>query len=117
MENAIATISIQKQTASNKYEFSTMATGVKVLLVPASPTILALYPDLPVGQTYAFMVIKDNSVSLVESEFKITPQSKITITTAYENSIKVNDIFIVKETPQFKEVGGQDVFSGVCVKN
>ena len=117
MENVIATISIQKLTSTNKYEYVTMATGVRLLISPASATILALYPDVPIGQTFNYMVINDNSFALVESEFKIPPQSKITITTSYENSIKASEIYITKETPQRKEVGGQDVFVGVCVKN
>lgn len=116
MNNVIATIYIQKLTATDKYEYVLMASGVRVLLSPASITILGLYPDLPVGQTFNYSVIKDNSMTLSLAEFTLPPQSKLVITSSEVNSIKANDVFITKEAAQIAEIGGQDVFNGLAVK-
>lgn len=116
MNNVVATIYIQKLTATNKYEYVLMASNVPIMLVPASITILGLYPDLPVGQTFNYSAIKDNSMTLALSEFTLPPQSKIVISSSEINSIKANDVFITKEAAQTSEVAGQDVFVGLAVK-
>lgn len=105
--NVICTI---KQFSGNEKNRSqaNLATAVPVLLTPLSADYIALYPDLPVGGSYSFMLYHDSITIPAESEFSITDAEVSEFTTS--------DKFVVKDLVQKFKVGGRVLHKGICIK-
>jgi hypothetical protein len=106
--NAVVSIKqLQGDENDKKQGFPTL--GLKAVIIPAGDQILALNPELPVGQGYSFVVLSD----ILN---KILPESEIDVTTAMNSDLSTSDVFIVKGMPRKNKVLGQIHFSGTCVK-
>lgn len=83
--------------------------GIRALLVPTSTEVMAMYPDLPVGQSFSYTIISDAFTNL-------TPESEIKVTDAMGSELAVNDTFIVQGDNRKNKIAGQIWHSGVCVR-
>lgn len=108
MNNCLVTIKKVTGSADNK-SFSTVSTGVKALILPASNEILALYPDLPAGQSYSFVI---NSDSITD----IPAESELLVTDAMGSELTVNDSFSVLGVTRKNKVMRNIIHSGTCIK-
>lgn len=108
MNNCLVTIKKVTGSASNK-SFSNVATGVKALILPASNEILALYPDLPAGQSYSFVI---NSDSITD----IPAESELLVIDAMGSELAVNDSFSVLGVTRKNKVMRNIIHSGTCIK-
>lgn len=106
--NVLATISKITGDATSK-AYSTIATGVRVLITPATMETLAVYPDIPVGQSYNFTIFTNDIAT-------IPPESTITVTTSNTGEITVSDQFVTRGNIKKQKLLEQIVLSGVCVK-
>ena len=106
--NCLITIKKVAGTAASK-SFTTLATGIKALVTPASNEILALYPDLPAGQSYSFVINSDTVTDIpAESEFIVTD--------AMGSELAVNDSFTALGMTRKNKVMRNFVHIGTCVK-
>lgn len=108
MTNCIVTIKKISGSADNK-SYATLATGLKALLTPVSNEILALYPDLPAGQSYSFVI---NSDSLTE----LPAESELSVTDAMGSELAVGDIFSVLGISRKNKAMRNIIYSGTCIK-
>jgi hypothetical protein len=106
--NSLVTIKKVSGTADNK-NFVSIATAVKALIMPASNEILALYPDLPAGQSYSFVI---NSDSITE----IPAESQFLVTDAMDSELAINDSFSVLGMTRKNKVMRNILHSGMCIK-
>ncbi len=106
--NCLITIKKVSGTADNK-GFTTLATGVKALLTPASNEILALYPDLPAGQSYSFVI---NSDAIAE----IPAESELLITDFMGSELANGDSFSVLGITRKNKAMRNIIHSGTCIK-
>ena len=105
--NVICTIKQFSGNEKNRTQTS-LATAVPVLLTPLSADYVALYPDLPIGGSYSF-VLYDDSIN-------IPPESELSITDAEVSEFTTSDKFVVKDLVQKFKVGGRFLHKGICVK-
>lgn len=84
-------------------------TGVNCYLNPADNKVLTLYPDLPVGQTFSYIIVSDTLD-------KIPPESEFEVTGADTSGLTVGDKFQTLELAKKSILFGQTVFTGLCVK-
>lgn len=104
-----ATVTISKWMGDeNSKSYSTLDTGVRAMIRPAGTDILALFPDLPIGQAFSFVIQADDLV--------IPPESLLTVT-ATDGEFIVSDQFIVRGEVMRQRLLTQYVLKGVCVKN
>ena len=68
--NVILTIKQMTGTASSK-AYTSLATDVRGLIKPASNDALALFQDLPIGESYGFTIISD-SITRIPPEAELT---------------------------------------------
>lgn len=110
INNCIVTIRSFSGTKDNK-ALSALAngSGVRALIVPAGTEVVALYPDLPIGQSFSYTIISDAFTNL-------TPESEIKVTDAMGSELAVNDTFIVQGANRKNKIAGQVWHSGVCVR-
>ncbi len=106
--NAIVSIK-QLQGDENDKKQGLPTSGLKAVIIPAGDQILALNPELPVGQGYSFVILSDTLSSIL-------PESEIDVTTAMNSDLTTLDVFIVKGVPRKNKVLGQVHFSGTCIK-
>ncbi len=106
--NCLITIKKISGSADNK-SYTTLATGIRALILPVSNEILALYPDLPAGQSYTFMV---NSDSLSE----LPSESELTVTDNMTSELANNDSFSVLGLTRKNKVMRNILYAGTCVK-
>ncbi len=106
--NCIITIKKVTGTADSK-SFTNLVTNLKALILPASNDILALYPDLPAGQSYSFFI---NSDSLAE----LPAESQLIVTDAMGSELAVNDTFSVLGMTRKHKAMRNVIYTGTCVK-
>lgn len=106
--NCLVTIKKISGSADNK-SYTTLATGIKALILPASNEILALYPDLPSGQSYSYII---NSDSLTE----LPAECELTITDSMTSELANNDSFTVLGLTRKNKVMRNILYSGTCIK-
>jgi hypothetical protein len=106
--NCLITIKKVTGLADNK-SFTSLATGVRALIIPASNEILALYPDLPAGQSYSF-VINSDAIADVPAE------SEFTVTDNMTSELANNDTFTALGLTRKNKVMRNFIHSGTCVK-
>ena len=87
----------------------TQVTGVNALILPASDQVLALYPQLPVGQSYTVALMTD-AISVLPTE------SELSITDAMQSELSVGQKFLVKDEARKNKVGGQFIFTANVIK-
>lgn len=110
MTNCIVTIRSFSGTKDNKTLTAlTGGSSIRALIVPASTEVVAMYPDLPIGQSFAYTIISDAFTNL-------TPESEIKVTDAMGSELTVNDIFIVQGDNRKNKIAGQVWHTGVCVR-
>ena len=83
--------------------------NLNAYLNPADNKVLALYPDLPVGQTFAYIIVNDTIDNL-------PPESEIEVTGADTSGLTVGDKFQTLELAKKSILFGQTIFTGLCVK-
>lgn len=106
LKNALVKVSTLTGTKDNK-TYSVLASNVEALIVPASTEILTLYPDLPIGSSYA---IQMRELSGVPAE------AEIEVTDAMSGEYTVGDIFKVVGISRRTKILGQVVIEAVTVK-
>ncbi len=106
--NCLITIKKVTGNADNK-SFTTLASNVRALITPVSNEILALYPDLPAGQSYSF-VINSDYFSDIPSE------SEFTVTDNMTSELNNNDVFSVLGITRKNKVMRNLIHSGTCIK-
>ena len=106
--NCLVTIRKVSGAADDK-SYSALATAIRALILPASNEILALYPDLPAGQSFSFVI---NSDALAE----LPAESEMVITDAMSSELAVNDTFSVLGMTRKNKVMRNFLYSGTCVK-
>src|SRR5437868_677537 len=106
--NCIVTIKKISGSADAK-SFVTLASSIKALILPASNDILALYPDLPAGQSYSFAI---NSDALSE----LPAESQLIVSDAMGSELAVNDTFSVLGMTKKHKVMRNILYTGNCVK-
>lgn len=106
--NCLITIRKVTGSADNK-SFAALASGVKALITPASNEILALYPDLPAGQSYSFVI---NSDTITE----IPAESEFTVTDNMTSELANSDVFTVLGLTRRNKVMRNFIYTGTCVK-
>ena len=107
--NCIGTVKILTGNADNK-SFSTSIANIRATVIPASQETLALYPELPVGQTYT-IIINDNALTM-----NLQPESEFIITDAQDSAFAVNDTFQLRGQARKDKIMGNTIFSFVAVK-
>lgn len=108
MVNCVVSIKNMSGTKDSK-SLSSLGTGIRALILPASNEILALYPDLPIGQTFSYTIISDSIGTIL-------PEAEITVTDAMIGELAVNDTYIVRGDNRKNKVAGQTYHTGVCVR-
>lgn len=106
--NCQVTIKSMVGNESNK-SLATQIIEVNALILPASEQIVALYPDIPIGQAFTIACMTDQLPSLLA-------ESEITVTDPLHSELGVNQRFIVKYEARKNKVGGQFVFTANLVK-
>lgn len=106
--NCIVTVNNLSGDEDDKGRTST-TTGVRATIIPASQETLALYPDMPVGQSYS-VIINDNSLST------LSRQATLVVTAVESSQFAVNDTFEIKGIARKDKVMGNTIFSAVAVK-
>lgn len=107
LTNVICTIKKFTGTSSNR-TLVTLATELRLLLVPVSNEILMLHPDLPVGSSFSFTLLDDG--------ITIPPESEIDVTGAEQSGFTTSDKFTVRDTVKKERVMGRMLHNGICVK-
>lgn len=102
-------INIKSFTGTTQKALTTLASGVLALITPTSNSILTLYPDLPVGQSFSFCFISDTIT-------KLTPESEITIAESFNGEVTAAEVFICVGDTRRNKVGGQYFITGNCVR-
>ena len=105
-------ISIKSVTGTKDSKSLTALTGgssVRALILPAGTDVVALYPDLPIGQSFTFTIVGDSFTNL-------TPESELTVTDGMGSELAANDVFIVQGVTRKNKIGGQMWHTGVCVR-
>ncbi len=106
--NCLITIKKVTGSADNK-SFTTLASNVRAFIVPVTNEILALYPDLPAGQSYTFVINSDYFSDIpAESEF--------TVSDAMGSELANNDSFTVVGITRKNKIMRNLIHSGTCVK-
>lgn len=78
------------------------------LFIPASDKIIALYSDLPVGQSYSFLFINE-----IDS---ILPEDKLVIIDPMDSGLEINTELYVTGVTRNMYVLGQRIIEGVAIK-
>jgi hypothetical protein len=104
--NCIVTIKRLIGDENNK-TYQDVLTGVRLLLMPTSTEIAAMY-EVPVGSSYSFIVM--DQIETIE------PADKIIITDPLTSGRVVNDEFIVRGNSIKGTVLGKTINQGVCIK-
>jgi len=108
-QNCIVTVRLLTGNESSK-SFSTSITGIKATIIPASQETLALYPDLPVGQSFSIIINDKNLTS------DLTPESEIEITDVETSQYVVGNKFQLRGQARKDKVLGNTIYSFVAVK-
>jgi hypothetical protein len=87
----------------------TQLTGINALILPASDQVLALYPSLPIGQSFSVVVMTDAITSL-------PTESELSITDAMQSELIVGQKFVVKDEARKNKVNGQYIFTATAVR-
>jgi hypothetical protein len=106
--NAILTITQMTGTAGSK-AYTSLATGVYALIKPASNESLAIFQDLPIGESYGFTILSDSIA-------RIPPEALFTVTGCDSGEFSVNDTFVVNHEGIKNKLGGQMYHTGICVR-
>lgn len=88
---------------------SSAITGIRATIVPASQETLALYPDMPVGQSYS-VSINDNALT------SLSRQATLVVTAVEAGILAVNDTFEIKGISRKDKIMGNTIYSAVAVK-
>lgn len=108
MTNCIVQIKKFEGDESSK-TLKILANDIKALLLPAGEAILALYPDLPVGQGYQYMIVTDELAS-------IPSESQIVVTDSMYSELEEEMTFIVQGDNRRNKIGGQIYNVGTCIR-
>jgi hypothetical protein len=93
----------------NSKSLVTQLTAVNALILPASDQVLALYPNLPIGQTFSLVVMTDGITSL-------PTESELSITDAMQSELVIGQKFSVKDEARKNKVNGQFIFTAMAVR-
>jgi len=108
INNCVVSIKKFGGTSTDK-KMSSLVTDLRALILPAGTEVLAMYPDLPIGQSFSFVFINDAITSL-------PPESEITVIDAMGSELTANDVFITNGDTRKNKLAGQIYWSGVCVR-
>lgn len=104
--NCVISLKTISGEATDKKQ-GTAVTGVNALILPTSNDVLMMYPELPVGNTFSYLILGSTVIK---------PETELKITSSINGELTVNDIFIVSGVCKINKIGGQFYRSGVCVK-
>lgn len=84
--------------------------NVKVWIIPASNEAIALYDNLPQGQSYSFRIISDDLPNIAE-------QSKMVVIDSQWSGFEEDDTFITVTQTKRQHIAGRNYLSGLCYKS
>ncbi len=89
-------------------EYVLLAEDIRAEVYPASNEILALNPNVPVGQGFT-ITLDGDSIS------ELPPLAKIIITTAQNDSVNEGDTFVIQDNFTKTRVMGRIIYTGLGV--
>lgn len=95
--------------ANTDREYELVYENVKTWIIPASNEAVALYDNLPQGQSYSFRIISDDIPN-------ITEQAKFIVVDSQWSSFEEDDEFITVTQTKRQHIGGKNYLSGLCYK-
>lgn len=83
--------------------------SVKIWIIPASNEAIALYDNLPQGQTFSFRIISDDVPNIAE-------QAKFVVIDSQWSGFTEDDAFITVTQTKRQHIAGRNYLSGLCYK-
>jgi len=96
----------QFQTANQKDTYSKAFSDVRITIAPASNESIAMYENMPQGQTFTYSI--ENQVTGIKD------QSKIIVTDGEFSGFPVNTEFYTVTAPKIANIGGVQYLTGLC---